>query len=90
MVPPNILLGPSEANLDLSSTINSSKDSYEVLRAQEWSLNIWRVEEPQLRIPSLHLLETAASTHNFWGTASFYLTLFCVKWSLSAREGHVI
>lgn len=35
------------------------------------SLNIWWVEEPQPRIPSLHLLETMASIPDLGGTVSF-------------------
>lgn len=34
-MPPNCFLGPSEASLEFSSTTNGSKDSNEVLTAQE-------------------------------------------------------
>lgn len=43
-------------------------------------LNVWWVEEPQPRISYLHLLETAASTFNFWGLASFSIQCHSV-WS---------
>lgn len=64
-MPPNSLLGPSEGNWELNSTTSGSKNSCEVLRDQEGITKCLASGGAPAGIPSLHLLETAASPPAF-------------------------